>query len=122
MVGRFDKSMKNMGSRCRKVVHKYIHNKLPCNYYQNKKYSCINPTCKACRLEIETQKHIFECTACPNRVCLWKKYMVELGSILEKHSINGATITVMIQNVSSIINNKNQVVAYHNITVQNDIK
>jgi predicted RNA-binding Zn-ribbon protein involved in translation (DUF1610 family) len=78
-----EKSMYSTTYDKRRVIQKFIHNKLPCNYRQNK-YNDYKPSlCGACKTTIETQDHIFQCTECPARKILRNKYCLELNTIME---------------------------------------
>jgi hypothetical protein len=63
--------------------------------------------CSACKLEIETQDHIFRCKSCPEREKLQKDYKLKLGIILENHHTNPACTLLIKHNVSNYLESKN---------------
>jgi hypothetical protein len=92
-----------LGHDKRRVIQKYIHNKLPCNTRQHKYYNYKNNLCRACNIEQETQQHILLCTACP--FC----FVMDLNRIMEKSRINEATTQIICQNASNYLTTTNKI-------------
>jgi hypothetical protein len=88
-----------------KFIQKFVHNRLPCNYQQNKFYPYKNLICRACNIEVETQQHILTCVACPEQTKIRKKYLLELSVLLDNQRTNAATTTILLQNVKCNLNN-----------------
>jgi hypothetical protein len=97
--------MKDLSRGRQQFIQKFAHNRIACNYQQNKYYGYKNPVCKACMTEIETQHHIMVCTACPARARIRKKYLLDLSSLFANQQTNDVTQTIIIQNVKCYLNN-----------------
>jgi hypothetical protein len=85
-----------------KFIQKFVHNRLPCNYRQNKFYPSIY---RACNTKVETQQHILTCVACPARAKIRRKKLLELSVHLENQRTNVATTLILLQNVESNLTN-----------------
>jgi hypothetical protein len=90
----------------RRFIQKFIHNKLPCNYYQHKYYAYKSPLCKTCNIEIETQHHILTCQSCPTRNKTRNKFYQDINTITDKHRIKQATKQVICQNIENYLNSQ----------------
>jgi hypothetical protein len=90
----------------RRFIQKMIHNKLPCNYRENKMYNYKSSLCTTCMSTIETQDHIFQCKGCPAREKLRKAYKLKLGIILANHHSNQACTLIIKHNVNNYLENK----------------
>jgi hypothetical protein len=95
-----EKSITSLTKGQQRVIHKYIHNKLPCYYRQNMYYEEKSSKCRMCG-KTETQEHILTCKKCIDRKKLRKEYVLDLSNIMDKHGTNSNIKLVMIQNVSN---------------------
>jgi hypothetical protein len=101
--------LKSLGNDKRRFVHKFIHNKLPCNYRQNKYYKYKPDKCKLCNDQIETQNHIFWCKECPKRQILKYKYLKDIENTMDKHRINISTKMVIVHNIKNWLTEENYI-------------
>jgi hypothetical protein len=95
----YAKSMSELGEAKKKFIQKFVHNKLPTNCQQNKRYTYRSPICRVCDDAIETQQHIIICTACPHRHKIRNKYIVDLSTYLDNQRTNNATKIILLQKV-----------------------
>jgi hypothetical protein len=65
--------------RC--IIHKFIHNKLPCKKTENLYYKYCPPECYLCKTTIECQIHLIRCSKCNKRIKLWKIMCKQSGII-----------------------------------------
>jgi hypothetical protein len=73
-------SIRSLSTTTKRLIQKFIRNKLPTNYRQNIYYSYKPSKCRKCNSETETQEHIFKCT----RTELKNKYLMNLCLLLKK--------------------------------------
>jgi hypothetical protein len=59
----YARSMQDKTRGQKQFIQKFAHNRIPCNYQQNKFYNYKNSMCCACNSKVETQYHILICTA-----------------------------------------------------------
>jgi hypothetical protein len=111
MVEVHDTCLKDLSKKKRRFVQKFIQIKLPCNYRPQKYYNYKSSVCMSCKEDIETQDHIFRCSACPNRKQLKAKYFLELSVLLENHRTNESTKVLILQNVKNWFQNKSPIEA-----------
>jgi hypothetical protein len=71
----------------RSFNQKFIHNKSPTNYCQNKYYSYKTNKCRICTKEVETETsvHIIKYQGYDNRKTFMDKYTLELRVTFEKN-------------------------------------
>jgi hypothetical protein len=86
-------------------IQKMIHKKLPCNYRQHKYYKYKTNICLSCKLEVETQDHIFQCINYPEREKLRKNYKMQLGIILSNHHTSPESTLIITHNISTYLSN-----------------
>jgi hypothetical protein len=98
------KALKKLSFGKKRFIIKFIHNRLPSNYRQNKYYSYKDPICQICKLEIETQQHIIRCKGCENINKLRKNYLGKLTVYLEQTMTSPATKQFLINNVYNSLN------------------
>jgi hypothetical protein len=72
---------------------------------ENMFYKYCSPFCYTCKITIECENHILQCTSCTTRKLLRKNYLLSLQSLLEHKGTNESTIRVIIANLSSWLNN-----------------
>jgi hypothetical protein len=84
----------------RRIIQRFIHKKLPCNYRQNMCNDYKPSFCGACKTPIETQDHILQCPQYLARKLLRHKYRLEFNLIMGKYTIN-PTITKIITHKAS---------------------
>jgi hypothetical protein len=102
-------SLYSMGYDRRRVIQKFIHKKLPCNYRQNMYYSYKSASCKSCNHQVETQLHVLTCQGCSARSIIKQKFTHELKGIMEKHRIDKATMNVILHNVTNYLYNRSEI-------------
>jgi hypothetical protein len=105
----FEAAITSVGSNIRQVVQKFIHNKLISNKRKNKYYQYKTPICYTCNQEVETQHHIMTCKGCPTQVKLREKYLLDLGILLINNHTNNSCSTLITQNVSNYLNNRDTI-------------
>jgi hypothetical protein len=93
-----EKAMNKIKVGKRRVIQKFIHNKLPTNERQHTYYEYKSNICKACNKESESQQHIFSCKGCKLRNTIRNKYLLALNIMMENHRTE--------KNVQRIISNK----------------
>jgi hypothetical protein len=76
----------------RGIIHKFIHNKLPCNKTENLYYQYRPAECYLCKNIIENQTHVIRCTSCEGRTKLRKNYIQAIRNHLESTGTNTTTI------------------------------
>jgi hypothetical protein len=101
----YDMSIKAKSHSQQQFMKKFAHNRIACNYQQNKYFNYKISTCHACNSEVETQYHILICTACPARCKIWSKYILDLSTQLDNQQTNDTTKTIITQNVKCYLNN-----------------
>lgn len=98
------KQMQTLSPQQQTIIHKYIHNKLPCNKNQNRYYQYCSDKCYVCEKEIECQIHVLRCKECSQRNKTRKNYLVNLKRYLEATRTNTTTIRVLIHYIGSWLN------------------
>jgi Zn finger protein HypA/HybF involved in hydrogenase expression len=86
------KELQTLSQNQRTIIHKFIHNKLPCNKTENLYYKFRSPNCYTCNDTIECQSHIIRCPNCSRRKKIRKNYIQALRRHLETTSTNNTTI------------------------------
>jgi hypothetical protein len=90
------KALWNLNENNRSTIQKFIHERLPCNYRENKYYGYRPPYCRVCRTNIETNEHILQCSICGDRKKIQKDYLRKLQATMIKLGTNECTIRVLI--------------------------
>jgi hypothetical protein len=99
-------AMKKYSEGRRTQLQKYIHQKLPTNYRNNKYYPFKPDQCSACNNCKETQEHMFQCNKCDTRNDIKTKYLKELKSLLDNLRTNETTTRVILSYLGAWLDNK----------------
>jgi hypothetical protein len=83
------------------TLYKYIHRRLPCNIREYTYYEYKSPICSTCKIEIETQNHVLQCTGCDKRHKLKKNYLLSVYNIMEKLNTNDELARVIVMCISA---------------------
>jgi hypothetical protein len=70
-----DKVLESLQSNELIIIQKYIHERLACNYKNNKYYPYKTKECSICLDKIEHQDHILQCKKCTDRTKIRDVYL-----------------------------------------------
>jgi hypothetical protein len=101
-----EKAILSKSPEQRLFIQKFIHNKLPTNKRQKLYYPYKNDICSSCNTHKESQEHILQCTACPNRNIIQSKYIIQLRHNLDKYKIHPSINNIIIQNTIEWLENR----------------
>jgi hypothetical protein len=87
----------NFGKR--RIIQKFIHNRLPTNQRQHKYYVYKDASCKMCHQTTETQSHILQCTGCDSRNLIRRQYKKNLQAMLTNTMTTTETHQLITQNI-----------------------
>jgi Zn finger protein HypA/HybF involved in hydrogenase expression len=93
------KAINKSPKKSKKMIQKYIHNRLPCNRRESKYYEYRQPYCMICKDVIEDKDHIMQCPKCPVRTKLRSNYMSKLKNTMLLLGTNSTTMRAILAKV-----------------------
>jgi hypothetical protein len=90
------KTILTFTDRQQTTIQKFLHDRLPTNYRENKYYEYRSAMCYGCKNYIECNNHILQCPKCKTKIKLRKSYIQNLTNLMIKMGTNSTTIRVLI--------------------------